>query len=364
MTATLRRKRKQDLAEDTAFGKGPRLNKEKGIVTGVKILGFSSKHGYRYSQRALEEAVPMYENIAVNVNHPPRDKLNSSRRYEDRFGRMKNVSFQEGRGIVGDLHYNKKHPLVEQFEYDVENEPLNVGLSQNASGSTVRRGGELVVESIDLLRSVDLVADPATNKGLFESKGDVRMRVRRKKVRRGRSNLQRTAARLLEAADERRRKEKPKSTKKAMMDMIESVLDNNKDPRAIRSKVNSILGLADGEANGGNSSPHGKPNMKSKKKQLAESVLVKKVARLERRDRVRDLCEDVGFRPTKTQLKAIVKMDTKKEAKELIESMRSKPQRKGAKASEGREGKRKKESSTREFLESIGLEIDDPNDKD
>jgi hypothetical protein len=147
-----------------------RLDRKRGIVRDVKILGFYSEHGYEYSEGAMQRAISLYEGVAVNVDHPARNRAAQSRSYADRFGRLKNVRFIEGRGLVGDLHYNRQHPIAAQFEYDVEHSPENLGLSHNASGRSVREGNRTVVDSIVTVRSVDLVADPATNVSLFESR--------------------------------------------------------------------------------------------------------------------------------------------------------------------------------------------------
>ncbi len=53
--------------------------------------------------------------------------------------------------------------------WDAEHAPENVGFSHNVEARTVRRGERVVVEAITRVQSVDLVADPATTRGLFES---------------------------------------------------------------------------------------------------------------------------------------------------------------------------------------------------
>jgi hypothetical protein len=83
-------------------------------------------------------------------------------------GRLQNVAYRPGDGLFGDLHVNPQHAMAEQLFWDAENAPENVGLSHDISGKVGRRGGKTVVEAISLVRSVDLVADPATTSGLFE----------------------------------------------------------------------------------------------------------------------------------------------------------------------------------------------------
>jgi hypothetical protein len=145
----------------------------------------------------------LYEGARVNVDHPERTKPGSSRSYRDRFGSFKNVRFVEGDGLRGDFKYNKKHSVAEQFEYDVENDPENCGFSHNATGPLVKRGGSLVCESIEAVRSVDLVADAATTASLFE--GKPRMKIRRTaKTRKTKFSRKEIGKRLMEGGLRRR----------------------------------------------------------------------------------------------------------------------------------------------------------------
>jgi hypothetical protein len=78
------------------------------------------------------------------------------------------VTFRTGEGLFADFHFNPKHPLSEQLVWDAEHAPENVGFSHNVQARTRRQGDNLIVESISKVQSVDLVADPATTRGLFE----------------------------------------------------------------------------------------------------------------------------------------------------------------------------------------------------
>src|SRR5688500_15526507 len=151
------------LLESTGLGR-QRLDRERGVGCGVKVLGPQSAHGYGYKASAMRGAVKLYEGKAVNIDHPEdRKNLGASRSYRDRFGVLRNVRYVEDRGLFGDLHYNRGHQIARQFEWDVEHTPNNLGLSHNATGKPSSDGD--FVESIESVRSVDLVADPATNVG-------------------------------------------------------------------------------------------------------------------------------------------------------------------------------------------------------
>jgi len=143
------------------------VDRDKGVIRGVKILGFVSRNGRRYLPDALKQAVKLYENAKVNVNHPKGDPLRP-RDYQDRIGIIRNVEVRPDEGLFADLHFNSKHALAEQLGWDAENAPENVGFSHNVQAKTTRHADETVVDAIVKVQSVDLVADPATTRGLFE----------------------------------------------------------------------------------------------------------------------------------------------------------------------------------------------------
>lgn len=145
-----------------------RVDRNFGIVRGVKILGLTSSNGRVYSPAAIRKAARLYEGTKVNVNHP-QGHTSLPRDYRDRIGMIRSVTVREGEGLFGDLHFNPKHPLADQLAWDAINAPGNVGLSHNVEARVTPRDGQVVVEEILKVQSVDLVADPATTQGLFEN---------------------------------------------------------------------------------------------------------------------------------------------------------------------------------------------------
>ena len=138
------------------------------MIRGVKVLGLESRNGRTYLPEALAQAARLYEDAKVNVNHPKGNPA-APRDYQDRIGTIRGVVMRPGEGLFGDFHFNPKHALAEQLIWDAEHAPENVGFSHNVEARTVRRGDRVVVEAITRVQSVDLVADPATTRGLFES---------------------------------------------------------------------------------------------------------------------------------------------------------------------------------------------------
>ena len=158
-----------------------RIDREAGVIFGVKIIGCESKNGRHYPNDTLREAIPLYENSKVNLDHPGDPR--KTRSYYDRFGVIRNVHLRENDGLYADFWFNPKHSIAEQLLWDAEHSPDNVGFSHNVEAVVNRSVNRSVsrsacgahtesaniVERIVAVRSVDLVADPATTQGLFES---------------------------------------------------------------------------------------------------------------------------------------------------------------------------------------------------
>lgn len=149
-----------------------RVDRHEGVIRGVKVLGLDSRNGRTYRPEALAKAAPLYEGAKVNVNHPKGNPL-GPRDYQDRIGVIRQVVVRPGEGLFADFHFNPKHVLAEQLAWDAEHAPENVGFSHNVLARTARQGDTLVVEEIAKVQSVDLVADPATTRGLFEQAADL-----------------------------------------------------------------------------------------------------------------------------------------------------------------------------------------------
>lgn len=147
----------------------PKIDRNAGILRGVKILGAESKNGRTYTLNAMRNAVGMYENAAVFIDHPDKKTPNAGRSVRDLVGHLENVRFNEANGgaLFGDLHLVRSNPLSEMVMDLADSK--KIGLSHNASGYTEQRDGRMVVEEIDSVRSVDIVVSPATTNSLFES---------------------------------------------------------------------------------------------------------------------------------------------------------------------------------------------------
>jgi len=168
MTTAIQRSDEATIFEDLSGSPHHRVDAAAGVIRGVKLIGLESNNRRRYPAHVLRAAAPLYEGAKVNVNHPNGDPL-SARGYEDRIGSIRNVRATE-QGLYGDFHFNPKHRLAEQVLWDATHSPAAVGFSHNATLRMTgdKRGGK-VGEEIVAVRSVDLVADPATTSSIFES---------------------------------------------------------------------------------------------------------------------------------------------------------------------------------------------------
>ncbi|MEQ8847566.1 hypothetical protein [Botrimarina sp.] len=167
-TATLKRPAitKQRLSERTLAAPGS-VDRTAKVIRGVKIIGTVSRNGRRYTEECLRDAAGLYEGAKVYLDHR---KPGGSQSVSAHFGTLRNVRWvPERKAVVGDLHYLASHPSAGPILEAAESQPSAFGLSHDADGDVQRQRGESVVTKIRKVFSVDLVADPATTAGLFES---------------------------------------------------------------------------------------------------------------------------------------------------------------------------------------------------
>lgn len=156
------------LREFTRVSKADRIDREAGIIYGLAILGPESANGRRYSEAAMRSALGLYEGRPSNANHV---RGTDDPNVYDRLGIWYKPRLENGQ-IKGDFHYAKTHPLAERLLEAAERPDLHnlFGFSHDALGSEKPGSNGSIIESIDRVHYVDLVADPATVKGVWESR--------------------------------------------------------------------------------------------------------------------------------------------------------------------------------------------------
>jgi hypothetical protein len=154
-----------ELRERVFLESAPRIDADKGVLFGVKLLGSNSRNNRRYSNEAMESAAPRYSGKKIYVDHPG----DTAERSIDRWaGTIQNARFQDD-GIYGDIKLRKESGFFKGILEAAQDFPKDIGFSHVADGKTRFDGDTEVVESIKEVFSVDLVTDPATTSGIFES---------------------------------------------------------------------------------------------------------------------------------------------------------------------------------------------------
>lgn len=153
---------------ESAFTRPLPVDRERGVIPGVKVLGWKSKNRREYLKEAAQKAVTdgLYEGVPVYFNHQAgtgdRDAL-------AKLGRIRAPQVRDD-GVYGELHYNRKHPMAEAVVEDAERGLGIYHLSHDADkGKYELRDGIEVIQEIARVYSVDIVGEGATVSSLSES---------------------------------------------------------------------------------------------------------------------------------------------------------------------------------------------------
>jgi len=154
---------------ERAVARANRVDRENGILFGVKVLGEESRNGRIYLWQAMQRAVRLYDGAPVKVEHRRMGRKDDL--IGDTIGSIRSPRLEKD-GIYGDVHLLPSHPKTEFILDSAEQVPGSLGLSHDAEGRIEKQHGRDVVVEIFGINSVDFVANPATTSGLFESGGD------------------------------------------------------------------------------------------------------------------------------------------------------------------------------------------------
>ena len=152
------------------------VDRDAGIIRGVSLLSPVSKNGRKYSEASINDAKSLYENTRYYVDHPTisetKDRM-GVRSVRDLAGMISNVR-SEGTypeiKVRGDIQLLKGTPITESILSIAEQMPMMAGNSHRVMAS-VKRGADGIdmVDRIERVMGMELVTDPATTQGLFES---------------------------------------------------------------------------------------------------------------------------------------------------------------------------------------------------
>lgn len=320
------------LRESILTGESPlRVDRDRGIIFGVKILGKSSpnRHGMQgatgtdYTASAISQSRKLYEGLKVNADHPDRDAPGKDRSVRDRLGKIINTRIVGGE-LFGDLQLLSTHPMAETLFEAAEKMPDAFGLSHNAYGRGEIENGRYVIHEIVSVRSVDVVADAGTTRSLFESEEVM-------------SAKKTTLRQLTESL-------KSKSLKRSLLEMDDAMLDAPMDApeeggdwkshltnaigaliqsatpedHDMAKKILAMLGPDKPKKAAKTEESDEKPDDYGDDKEKKKVEESKRLEYLERKDKCRDLCESQQFTPSPLQLKSLLALDDDAERKALI----------------------------------------------
>ena len=157
------------LTEDLSdWGSRLAIDSQARLVCNVALTGPDSKNGYRYSESALREAAPLYDQKPVFLDHAPDRLKPRDRSTRDLVGNIINPRYEDGR-IRGDIRVLDTESGRTFLALANTNLP-GVGMShvvlaqRTADGSTV--------ETIRDVVCVDAVINPATTQTFRENHND------------------------------------------------------------------------------------------------------------------------------------------------------------------------------------------------
>jgi hypothetical protein len=230
-------------------------------------------------------------------------------------------------GIYGSIQTIKSHPATEPLLEWAEKAPSRFGLSHNADGKeTKRAGGKSLIESLTCVRSIDVVRNPATTNGLFESRNQTVPTTIKAIIE---SQFPQTckgslliedaglAAMPVEVPAEASSEDQIWGAfKQAIM---ASVDDDGLDIKATLKKIGEILKAYE-KLTGSESSKPAKPESSEEKPAMESkdvAALQAQITLMESREHCRELLESAGVKSSPVRLKSLAPLSDD-ERKELI----------------------------------------------
>lgn len=150
------------VTEKYNFTSKPPVDREKNTISGVKLLGLTSRNGPTYQWENCSKRANLYEGAKVFCHHGKAEE-------DFPFGTIRSVEARSD-GFYGTVHYNPYHPRTNEILWNVENSPAIFGMSpDHIVKREMNPKGQAIYTDIVGVNSVDLVSKPATTNGVFES---------------------------------------------------------------------------------------------------------------------------------------------------------------------------------------------------
>ena len=296
---------------EAPFAGGVTVDRAKGTIGGVLVCGFQSENGREYPAEVLREAANRYEGRVVNCDHGKEATV------DRRLGWLTDVQAGPDGRPRAVLNVLKSHPMADRVFEAAERNPSLYGMSHVAvCRSKLNSRGIEVIESIVSVESVDLVAAPATTKGLHESiKGKTSMITIKKLLEKiaAKSNVDQIMKlkRLTEDYGDTPMDMDPAEDmsaddgitaafEAAIMSVVKDALKNGADKKEVLTKIKKLLGAhGDVQGDGGDDSDDGAGAGAGDDSDKVESKQGKSILA------ALTICEEIGFRADRTDLEVI-----------------------------------------------------------
>lgn len=154
----------QRLREEIDHGKFT-VDREEGMIRGVKLCSKHSKNNREYTRNALEDLTKLYEYLPIRIDHDEKGYLKTVGSVQKT--EMNRIEYE----IRGDISLNKGHPAYDQIMEDAEHRPHLLKLSHEipARGyQATRKGDTLVVDRVHKVDCFAIVTNGGVNDSLFE----------------------------------------------------------------------------------------------------------------------------------------------------------------------------------------------------
>ena len=138
-------------------------------INNVVLLGRDEGNNRIYTEDCRAKAVALYEGVQAFVDHPTTEEFKVGyRSVRNLAGEFRNSRLDESGRVRADF-FGLPNENGKLFLTIAESGITKAGMSHNANGKWRQEGNKQIVEQLTGVFSVDLVANPATTKGMFES---------------------------------------------------------------------------------------------------------------------------------------------------------------------------------------------------
>lgn len=314
-----------------------KVDREKGIIFGVKISGLKSGNGYIYDDGAYsQESLKHYEGKSVFRDHGA--KIGANRSALDLIGWLYDCEIKD-REPYGNLRLlNPATDFSTSLMNAAEHKPDLFGLSHEARVKW-KTPAKTVAESILAVRSIDIVCDPATTSSLFEQRRNqvttvgeyVKTMPAKSKERallewlceqEGLADLPSLPLEEPTAVDpDQALKDGFKS---AMMAAVEAFVAGDLDSTGMIAKLKELAKMLD-KAAGAEPAAEAEAAVAAEQRKLKQSTdpfvadLQEQLRQMQAKDTARDLCDHSGIQASPALLKALVALGDESDMKALIQ---------------------------------------------